>query len=274
MGVIDDLLASLRAGTVQDVVIGAFKTAVVVAVDGRLRCGLASTLRDDEHHYGGGPAVREAGRLLEHDARELAALARSPSPMEAAVGVAAINALIPVDETAWRDLNAEDVIIARGAGRRVALVGHFPFVPRLRERAAVLWVLEERPRELDLPVTAAAEVIPQADLLALTGTTLINHTFEGLVALRRPDALVVVLGPSTPLSPVLFEHGADVVSGAVVTDVAAVTRAVRQGANFQQTRRLGVRLVTMTRGQAGVDGTALPGVRAGDPGGECGRRGD
>lgn len=246
-GVIDDLLASLREGVVRDVLITAYKTAVVVEVDGRLRCGLASTPREDDHHYGGGPAVREAGRLLEYDARDLAALARSASRMEAAVGVAAINALIPAEETRWLDLNAEEILMARGAGARVALVGHFPFVPRLRERAGALWVLEERPREQDLPVSAAAEVIPQADLLALTGTTLINHTFEPLVALRRPGAVVVVLGPSTPLSPVLFDHGADVVSGAVVTEIDAVTRALRQGATFQQIRRLGVRLVTMTR---------------------------
>lgn len=93
----------------------------------------------------------------------------------------------------------------------------------------------------------AAEIIPQADVLALSGTTLINHSFEALVALRRPDALVVVLGPSTPLSPILFRHGVHVISGAVVTDIDAVMRTVRQGANFQQVRRHGVRLVTMRR---------------------------
>lgn len=248
MGVIDDLLASAPDGRVRDVLIGVHKTAVVVEAAGVLRCGLASSFRDDDHHYGGGPAVREAGSLLGRRARELAELARSTSPMEAAVGVAAINALLPVDERRWTDLNAEEVIADRGAGKRVALVGHFPFVPRLRERSGTLWVLEEHPREDDLPVEAAPEVIPQADVLALSGTTLINHTFETLVALRQPEALVVVLGPSTPLSPLLFTHGAHVISGAVVNDIDTVMRAVRQGANFQQVRRLGVRLVTMERG--------------------------
>lgn len=248
MGIIDDLLASVQEGSVQDVLIGAYKTAVVANVKGVRRCGLASTPRDDDHHYGGGPAVREAGAVLERGSGELAALARSTSPMEAAIGFAAINALLPADEARWIDLNAEEVIADRGAGKHVALVGHFPFVPRLLERARTLWVLEEHPRDADLPVAAAGEIIPQADVLALSGTTLINHTYEALIALRQPDALVVVLGPSTPLSPTLFRHGAHVISGAVVTDIDAVLRAVRQGANFQQVRRLGVRLVTVKRG--------------------------
>jgi uncharacterized protein (DUF4213/DUF364 family) len=139
------------------------------------------------------------------------------------------------------------VIASHGAGKRVALVGHFPFIPRLRERVGKLWVLEMRPRDEDLPAEAASEVVPQADVLAITGTTLINHTFEGLMALRRPEALVLVLGPSTPLSPVLFQHGVDILSGSVVEDVDSVLRSVSQGANFRQVHRQGVRLVTMQK---------------------------
>jgi uncharacterized protein (DUF4213/DUF364 family) len=56
---------------------------------------------------------------------------------------------------------------------------------------------------------------------------------------------VLVLGPSTPLSPVLFDHGAHLLSGSVVEDIESVLRAVAQGANFRQVHRQGVRLVTM-----------------------------
>jgi len=75
----------------------------------------------------------------------------------------------------------------------------------VREVAGRLWVLERRPVEGDLPAEMAAEVLPQADVAAITGTSLINHTFEGLMKLCRPDALVIVLGPTAPLSPVLFD---------------------------------------------------------------------
>ena len=108
-------------------------------------------------------------------------------------------------------------------------------------------MLELQPSGEDLSADAASDVIPRADVLAITGTTLINHTFEELMALRRAEALVLVLGPSTPLSPVLFDHGVHFISGSVVEDVDSVLRAVSQGANFRQVHRQGVRLVTIRK---------------------------
>jgi hypothetical protein len=68
------------------------------------------------------------------------------------------------------------------------------------------------------------------------------------MALCRPKALVLVLGPSTPLSSILFDHGVHILSGSVVEDVDSVLWAVSQGANFRQVYRQGVRLVTMQKG--------------------------
>jgi hypothetical protein len=111
-----------------------------------------------------------------------------------------------------------------------------------------LWVLEQNPQNDDLPAEAAASIIPKADVVAITGTALINGTFEGLAALCRPDARVLVLGPSTPLSAIMFDHGVHLLSGSVVEDVEGVLRAASQGANFRQLHRRGVRLVTMQKG--------------------------
>jgi uncharacterized protein (DUF4213/DUF364 family) len=246
MPIIEDLLARLPEGIVTEVRIGAFWTAVVAEVEGRRRCGLASTIvGENDHHHSGMADVRDAGGLTGYSTATLAALANSPSSLEVSIGVAAINALLPLHPERWVDLNAEAVIVERGAGRRVAVVGHFPFLPRCRDVAGTLWVLEKRPQGDDLPAEAAPQVIPQADVVAISGTTLMNRTFDDLVALCRPDALVLVLGPSTPLSPVLFDHGVHILSGAVVEDIEAVLRAVSQGANFRQVHRHGVRLVTM-----------------------------
>jgi len=242
-----DLLAALPDDApVLRLCIGAFWTAVVVERAGRPRCGLASTLRgDDNHQHGGSSPVAEAGNLHRHSGRELAELLLSESTLEASIGMAAVNALLPVDENACSELNAEEMILERGTGRRVAIVGHFPFVPRLRLVVRELWILEQRPG--DLPAEAAAEVIPQADVVAITGTSLINHTFEGLVRLCRPEAFVLVLGPSTPLSPLLFPYGVHALSGTVVDDVETVLRYVEQGATFRQIHHHGVRLLTMCR---------------------------
>ncbi len=243
--IIPRLLAALpHTGTVADVRIGTHWTVVVVETPVGLRAGLAATqiVHDLAH---GRPAVREAGRLLGKDARSLAELALSDSLTERSLGFATINALLEVDETRCVDLNAEEAILASGQGRRVAIVGHFPFVPRVREVAGACWVLELSPGPDDLPAHMAPAIIPQADVVAITGMTLVNGTFEETVALCRPDAYVLLLGPSTPLSPLLFDYGVDVISGTVVTDIPAVVTAVSQGATFRQV--LGRRLLTMKR---------------------------
>jgi uncharacterized protein (DUF4213/DUF364 family) len=142
-------------------------------------------------------------------------------------------------------VNAGDILKARGRGKSVAVVGHFPFIPALRETAARLRVLEMHPAAGEHPAEAAPDLIPQADVVAITGTALINGTLDGLLALCRADALVMVLGASTPLSPILFDHGVSLLSGSRVVDDAALLRTVGQGANFRQVQ--GVRLLTLAR---------------------------
>jgi hypothetical protein len=246
VSVIDDLLAAAPTGhsRILDVRIGVSWTAVVAEVEGEPRCGLAATQPSANFS---GLRVRDAGRLTELSPRALCELARSTSPTEVAVGMAAINALLPRDPSTWVDVNAAAVLAEHGPTTPVALIGHFPFVDWLREQIPTLYVLELDPQPGDLPASAAADVLPQAGVVAITSMTLLNHTFDGLMALRRPDALVMLLGPSTPLTPLLFERGVDLLSGAIVEDIDAVLRGVSQGAGFRQLHRLGVRLVTMTR---------------------------
>jgi uncharacterized protein (DUF4213/DUF364 family) len=243
---IDELLASALDAQVLDIRAGAFWSAVLVEGPQGRRCGLASNLHLGGQRHADGPSVADAGSLLERSGRELATLARSNSLVEASIGLAALNALLPPLEVTV-ECNAEEVIAEHGAGKHVVLVGGFPFVPRLRERVGKLSVLELEPREDELPASAAAREIPTAEVVAITGTALLNHTFEGLIELCPPEALVVVLGPSTPLSPLLFERGVDVLAGSIVEDAQSVLRAVSQGATFQQIRKRGVRLVTTQR---------------------------
>jgi len=246
MTTIERFLDSLdQDAPVRQILVGAFWTAVVLDTD-PLRCGLASTLRAETG--GPWPPVVRAGRLMEKSGRELAEMLRSDRILEASIGMAAANALLEVGEEAMPEVNAGEIIIERGAGCNVAIVGHFPFADRVREAADQCWVLELHPGPGDLPAEQASEVLPQADVVALTGTSLVNHTFEELVGLCRPDAFVLLLGPSTPLSPVMFEAGLDALSGTVVDDVEQVLLSVGQGATFRQIkRRSGLRLLTWVK---------------------------
>jgi len=207
-------------------------------------CGLASTLASTEYAENS-PAIVGARDLIGRSARKLAELALSEEPLEATLGMAALNSLLDVDESLCEELNARDLLLKEADGKRMALVGHFPFVPELREVAKHLDVLELRPREGDLPADEAKRVIPQADVVAITGTAFLNHTMEQLLSYRRPDALVVVLGPTTPLSPVLFDFGVDIVSGIRVLDPPLVLKQVAEGFGFR--RMQGLCLLTLRR---------------------------
>ncbi len=243
---IADLLHDLPAGEVIDVCIGQNWTAVVVDLEGEPRCGLASTLRGKPHHHGE-PAIPAAGKLLGLPATELAAYLHSDHPTQSSLGLAALNALLPRSPELWTDQHAEETILEMGIGKRVVLIGHFPFVPRLREQLTHLDVLELTPLEDDLPASAAPQVIPQADVVAITGMTLHNGTLEALLSLCSPQAQILLLGPSTPLSPVMFDYGISLLAGSIVEEIEPVLQAVRQGGTFQQVHRAGVRLVTYTR---------------------------
>jgi len=249
VSIVEELIAEVTPRALQarpvDVCIGAFWTAVTVEWGGEVRSGIASTLHggDDDHHYGGGPPVRAAGHLHELDVPALIELARSTSLLEAGVGLAAINALLEVDVEACVNVNAADVIVERGVGKRVAVVGHFPFTARVREAAASAWILELHPREGDRPASQAPTLLPQADVVALTGTSLLNHTCDELLTLCRPDAYVIVLGGTTPLSRVFFDHGVDAVAGTHIVDATAALTTVGQGATFRQIR--GKQLLTL-----------------------------
>lgn len=242
LNVIKDLLDALDYQVpVRDIRIGPFWTAVLTR-----NCGLASTPHAPNHHGTAlPPPVKDAGHLMEKSVLGLARMARSESELEAAIGIATINSLIEIDESRCIDLNAADLIQEKANGKRVAIVGHFPFIEKLRKTAKELWIIEKHPREGDLAESEAREFIPKADVVAITGSAFVNHTIEGLLALCEPKAFVIVLGPSTPLSPILFEHRIDAISGTIVVDPEAVLRYVSQGATFRQIK--GVRLVTMRR---------------------------
>jgi uncharacterized protein (DUF4213/DUF364 family) len=66
------------------------------------------------------------------------------------------------------------------------------------------------------------------DVVIMTATTLINKTMPRLLELSR-NARVVVAGPSTPLHPLMFDHGIDVLGGLIVENEPALWRAVVEG---------------------------------------------
>jgi hypothetical protein len=237
MGALGDLISSLSGDSVvREIHTCVFWTAVLSK-----HCGLASTFH--EPHPSHRP-VRNAGSLTGLPALELAQYARSDNVLEASIGMAAINSLIDIDEARCVRENALDALARKGKGKNIAIVGSFPWIPKLRTIASTLWVIEQNPREGELPAEAAEDVLPQADVVGLTGTSFINHTVDRLLDLSK-NSFVVMLGPTTPLSPVLFDWGVDVMAGVEVVEPEKTIRSISEGAIFRQVA--GVRLITMAK---------------------------
>ncbi len=243
MNLLEKLLATLPTTPVpvRKVLVGIHWTMVCSRYG-----GLSSTMINQEAH--GHAQLSDVGCLHQKSAQDLARWALSDNSLEASIGVAALNSLLEIDQSSIRPVNAAEVIAQHCPGRNLAIVGHFPFVERMKTIARNCWVIEKRPAPGDFLEERAPELIPQADVVAITGTALINHTLEGLLSLCRPSALVMILGPSTPLSPLFFEAGVSFLSGARVVDEESASQTIQQGAIFPQVK--GVRLLTLTRGDA------------------------
>jgi uncharacterized protein (DUF4213/DUF364 family) len=242
IALLKDILSSIQSDhEVSDIRTCVYWTAVT-----SMRCGLASTMAAFLYPQEGNQ-VKSAGELLPSGAKTLAELSFSDHILEAAIGIAAINSLLQIDESLCVDLNAADEISAMGQGKRIAIIGHFPFVKKLRKVAQDLWVFElpGRARPGNLIGKEIENLLPQADVVAITSTTLINHTLGSILSHVKSDAYKIMLGPSTPLSPVLFDYGIDTVSGSIVVNRDQVLDCISQGANFRQVK--GIRKVTMRR---------------------------
>ena len=119
-------------------------------------------------------------------------------------------------------------------GRTVGLVGHLRGPEGLHEKAKKVYTLERSPQPGDYPDSACDFILPQCDLVLITGSSIINKTLPHLLTLCR-DALTILIGPSVPLCPGLLELGIDRISGMAVTrpgDMREHVKADLQGTPY------------------------------------------
>ena len=217
MRLIDELLESIAHldYPVKEVCVGLHWTVV----ESRFT-GMAHTYKT-----GNKVELESSGDLMGKGALELACRLRSWEPLEASLGVAAVNSLI---EPAGRPGNVFEHILGLAAGKTVTVIGRFPSNQRIAQVAGRVHFLEMQPRDGELPPYACEEVIPESDVVVITATALINKTLPRLLELSR-HGRAIVLGPSTPMNDVLFRHGADILAGVRVIDTGALISSVMQG---------------------------------------------
>lgn len=230
----EDLAQGVGAGIARRVLVG-LNWTMVEGPDG---VGLAaSPSRDAPGCSGKLAAGSYAGRPL----RELAAMLGSWNPFEAAIAMAAVNAHYNRFDLAGADSNGLDDVPRDG---RVVVIGAFP---NIGERLPGALVVERSPRDGEYPEPAVDWLLPGADTVVATGSTLGNRSLPRLLDLAA-GAHVALVGPSTTLSPRLFDYGVEVLSGLVAEDPDGIARMVAEGGGGGALKRCG-RQVTLRRAQ-------------------------
>jgi uncharacterized protein (DUF4213/DUF364 family) len=167
--------------------------------------------------------------------RKAADLIKSWDFKLASLGLAALNAsnnakvLTPGTSLSEAKEKAEgdafDFFLPLTVGKKVAVIGHFPYLHKLRDLAQVI-VLERNPQPGDLPDPAAEYLLPEQDFVYITGTAFINKTITRLLELSR-QAVVCLVGPSVPMNPLLFKHGVKSLSGLVAPEYEPLAEALK-----------------------------------------------
>src|SRR5713226_5209690 len=244
-GVTDILGRELGGIMVERAVIGLFFTGV------KLTAGVAGTCATPRETIQGDICCPVSARaaaftgLAGRPAADLMRDALAENGLSRALGIATLNALA---ELCWRRRPDPGVALLAGTdafdasefheGDRVVLVGAFiPLLKELKRRRQPYLVLEQNPDALKpeempfyRPAELAPEIVPAADVLLITGATLLNDTLEDLLALARPDARVTVLGPTVGMLPdALLARGADVLGSVRIIQPDAFLDLLAEG---------------------------------------------
>ena len=178
-------------------------------------------------------AMPLSGRLKGRTAAEYLEYIFDRNILKRTLGIAALNALStlywqlkpPRDYTIQYGYNAFDDVDPRRYDYSVVVGALVPMLKKLIAANADFTVMEMDSRtlkgkELDhyLPPSEAAKCIPKADLMVITGVTVLNDTLPGLLELRKPGAEILVTGPTVSMLPeAFFKRGVTSLGGIVVT---------------------------------------------------------
>ena len=178
----------------------------------------------------GGIEASYPGGLQGLSLREAAECAKSWNLEEAGFGMAAANAGLNTPERLEK-LGCYEPFenYCTGGldfrGKTVGIIGHMRGPKEMRQQAKEVYIIEREPRAGDYPDSACDYILPQCDIVLITGSTLVNKTLPHLLDLCR-DAYTILIGPTVPMCPELLDFGIDRIAGLVVDDRETLHRRV------------------------------------------------
>lgn len=237
MQILAEIVNNLPLARVKDVFVGVFDIAVE-----SYKLGIATTVTEEILPHQG---IQNSVPLTDMNVQELAKYAFSQNWLEASLGLAAINSALPKYEQQARQINAKKLIGRYGVNRKVGIIGHFPFVDNSQNKFSELMVFEKDRQVGDLSEKMIPEKLPQADVVAITSTSLTNHSLEFILEHVAPNAYVILLGPTTPLTPVLFNYHIDALCGVYCEEAQLIKRQIREATPYR--KMLGKHYITLLK---------------------------
>jgi uncharacterized protein (DUF4213/DUF364 family) len=110
--------------------------------------------------------------------------------------------------------------------KNITIVGAFhSYIRKISETKNKLSVLElnrnalaDDQKQFYVPANEYRRILPDSDIVIITGLTLVNNTIDGLLSAIRKGTLVVVSGPSSSLIPdILFSNKVNIVGATRIT---------------------------------------------------------
>jgi uncharacterized protein len=169
------------------------------------------------------------GDLIGRTAAEIAQeFLASTDVLRIAVGMACLKCVIP-PVPALSGSSAMDRFSEAAKTRPSCFIGHFHDAEKWRDEGRPVSIVELLPRTGDIHWDDSHAVLSKAELVFMTGLTLVNGTF-GEVVRRTPNAAVrVVMGPTVPLAPCLFRLGLHCLGASRIVDVQKTLRYFGMG---------------------------------------------
>lgn len=182
-------------------------------------CGVA---RSPDRGTEGARTIRPVEGFTGKPISELALYLCSSDALMRSLGLAAVNAwwnrkeFLPEAKNYASETGGLSAI--EGLGEGVVIVGGFRGA---QKRLPLSKIVEREPKLGDISVEDAPKAYAKAKQVAITAQTLMNGSLSSILEQSSMVPSRLLVGPSTPLCPLLFNFGLTELSGAVIIDADA-----------------------------------------------------
>jgi uncharacterized protein len=227
---------------IQKVIFGLRLTAVQLSDSS---CGMASTFDDEfspltkkDRDFGDYSPSKYSGKSV----AELFATEKKSGLIDT-LKIAVLNAISSrlLETSNYKVISEKDPIdlIDLNSKKKITLVGAFnSYIEKISATNSILRVLEldenalaEQHKKFYVAAEKYPIVIPDSDIVIITGLTLVNNTLDGLLETVKPETQVVVTGPSANIVPeVLFRNKVNIIGATRVYDSEMLFKCVAEAA--------------------------------------------